>query len=176
MIDATFLGNCSSIIDWAKVIDQIKFKDPEIRPSLDKIIDSRILEFSQKWEDANYRHRSQGGNVEWQMFYPGKHFDQEVVDKFCEFTKIKNYSSVWISRIMPGCCIPPHFDILINRVQGMRRIHCHISQPELGHVFVLKDTCFYNQNPGDIFGWKNPGEWHMGFNGGFNPKYLFNIY
>jgi hypothetical protein len=130
-----FIGNCSKV-DWISLIEELKDQTPEIRPK--KMPKEEYPDFAYMWDKAGYRLRSEGGNAEWQMFYPKQHFDQSVVDTFCDVNGIEEYSSVWISRIMPGCCAPIHYDILINRVKNLRRIHCHISPPEPGHICIKR--------------------------------------
>lgn len=173
MKNAKFIGNCSTI-NWKNLIEDLKKQNPEIRPK--QLFREQYPDFAYMWENAGYRLKSDGGNVEWQMFYPDQHFDQKIVDEFCKFSQIEEYSSVWISRIMPGYCAPRHYDILVNRVKNLRRIHCHISPPEPGHIFILNDEHFYNQLPGNTYEWNNPDEWHVGINCDLNPKYILNIY
>jgi hypothetical protein len=183
-----FLGNCSHIIDWDDVIANLErcdytsdpgpFSGPEHKegddiPLLDEVV--------ALWKKAGYRSTLEGGTVEWDMFFPGDHFDKSVVDKFVEFYKIEKYDSAWISRLNPGKFSPWHWDVNNEEEKMLAlpdrpRWHCHISKPAFGHVFVCEEHVFYGKQQGDAFEWDNRRRWHAGSNCGLVPKYQFNLW
>lgn len=178
-----YMGNCSDIIDWDKVIKDCENTTPEYvgpshsrkdnLPGLDKIIDN--------WDQAGYKLARDGGTIEWDMFIPGKQFDQCVVDKFCKFVGINCYKTAWVSRVNVGRTTALHWDVHDDETQLAKlpdppRFHCHIGKPKPGHVFLLESQCLYWQDQGDTYQWPNRKSWHAGGNAGLTPKYLFNIW
>lgn len=173
------IGNCNNIINWNSIILDCENSKPEYVgpshkrgddvPGLDEILDM--------WDAAGYKTVAQGGTVAWDMFMPGKQFDQAVVDKFNEYFEI-DCKNVWISRIWPGRFAPIHWDVHDNEneIGDRPRWHCHIGQPQWGHVFIVGDTCLYNQPQGTAYEWSSRRLWHAGTNCGTVPKYLLNLW
>jgi hypothetical protein len=178
-----YIGNCSNIIDWDKVIKDCENTAPEYigpshsrkdnLPGLDKIIDN--------WDRAGYKLAKDGGTIEWDMFIPGKQFDQKVVDQFCNFVGISTYKTAWVSRVNVGRTTALHWDVhddeeQLSKLPDPPRFHCHIGKPAHGHVLLLESDCLYWQQQGDTYQWPNRKAWHAGGNAGLTPKYLFNIW
>lgn len=180
-----YLGN--STINWTEVIKDLELQSPaEIGPKhkegdpipgLDKVINL--------WKDAEYKTLGEGGTVGWDMFYPGQNFDTDIVDQFIkEFNLqeiISKVHSAWISRIHPGHFAPMHWDVQDDEEKlafqpDIVRFHCHISPPQFGHIFIVEDQCFYNQQQGASYQWTSRKAWHAGTNCGLKPKYLFNLW
>lgn len=183
-----FIGNCSSVIDWDEVITTLEQCGHETHPGpfhgpTHKEGDPIPLldEVTNIWRDEGYKRVEDGGTVQWDMFFPGTHFDQSIVDKFVEFYKIEKYSSAWISRIWPGNQAPMHWDVNDDEEEYLKlpdrlRWHCHVSRPNFGHVFVCEDQAFYGRPQGDTFLWNTRRLWHAGTNCGLVPKYQFNLW
>lgn len=178
-----FVGNCSSIINWNDVIKDCENSTPEYigpshsrkdnLPGLNNIIDM--------WDNAGYKLAKDGGTIEWDMFIAGKQFDQQVVDQFCEFVGLESYRTAWISRVNVGRTTALHWDVhddeeLLSTLPEPLRYHCHVGQPELGHVLLVGNECLYYQEQGNTYLWPSRKSWHAGGNAGFRPKYLFNIW
>lgn len=182
-----YVGNCGpsvgDIIDWRKVISDIEHQTPayigpshkrgDTIPGLDDVIN--------KWDTAGYKLFRDGGTVEWDMFLPDVNFPKEIVDKFAEFVGIEQWSSAWISRINQGRMAPYHWDVhddeeKLKLEPDRIRFHCHIGEPEFGHVLIVEDQVFYNQPRGSVFKWSSRTLWHAGINIGLKPKYLFNFW
>lgn len=177
-----YAGNCSSVIDWSSVIKDLEHAAPgyigpshkrgDCIPGLDNILDM--------WERAGYKTVKDGGTVAWDMFFPGTHFDKQIVDKFLEFVGIESARSVWISRVWPGRYAPWHWDVQDDEadLKGKEfiRFHCHISKPQFGHIIIVDDKCLYNQEQGDVYKWSDRKLWHAGTNCGLQPKYIFNLW
>ena len=172
------LGICNTI-DWDSVIDQCASVDPEYVgpshkrgdtvPGLDPILDM--------WEQAGYKTVHEGGTAGWDMFIPGKQFDQSIVDAWNEFYGL-DCKNVWISRIHPGRFAPIHWDVHDNEesIPDCPRYHCHIGSPQWGHIFIAGNETFYNIPQGATYEWVDRKLWHAGTNCGTVPKYIWNAW
>lgn len=183
-----FLGNSNSIINWDEVISGLErcgfeqHPGPDIGPTHkpgDPI--PKLNEVTDIWQGNNYLSVEDGGTVQWDMFFPGTHFDHSVVDKFLEFYEIKEYNSAWISRVNPGKFAPIHWDVNDDEdyylsIPDKLRYHAHISKPSFGHIFVVENEILYGKEQGDVFQWDSRRYWHSGMNCGLVPKYQFNLW
>ena len=85
----TFLGNCSSVIDWDTVIRDLEHCQPNHGPTHKEGDPIPLLnEVTTIWRDEGYKTVELGGTVQWDMFFPGVHYDRSVEEKFCEFFNI----------------------------------------------------------------------------------------
>ena len=183
-----YLGNSSDIIDWNEVIAGLERCGHDSHPGpfsgpTHKAGDPipRLNEVTDLWIKAGYKSIEEGGTVQWDMFFPGIHFDQSIVDKFAKQYNIEQYEDAWISRIHPGRFAPIHWDVnddeaMLLALPDRKRWHCHIGKPEFGHIFVVADQCLYNQEQGAAYEWDDRRYWHAGTNCGVVPKYLFNLW
>lgn len=187
MNTAKFLGNCTHVINWNRIIQDLMsqtaptvgpmfgdgYKDrytPESIPNFEKFLETKKV-----WKNSGYLSSLDGGTAEWHMYYPGINFDLCVVEKFVDFYKIDNYHQCWISMILPGKCAPWHVD-QYDQDKKIKRYHCHIGTPEMGHVFMIENDYYINSSQGDTYLWNDINAWHAGFNAGQNPKFLLNLY
>ena len=183
-----FLGNSSDIIDWDEVIAGLtrcgyeSHPGPFIGPSHKEGDDiPKLNEVIEIWKRNGYKPVEEGGTVQWDMFFPGIHFEQSVVDAFCKKYSIEKYDSAWISRVWPGRFAPIHWDVNDNEeyylsIPDRLRWHAHINKPAFGHVFVVENELLYSKDQGDVFQWDSRRLWHAGMNCGLLPKYIFNIW
>jgi len=176
------IGNCSDI-DWDSVIADCVNSEPEyVGPSHSKHDNIPGLEeVAALWEHAGYKTLKEGGTVGWNMYIPGKQFDQKAIDQFCKTFEIANYRTAWISEIKPGNFAPIHWDVNDNeeelkKLPPMVRYHCHIGKPKFGHVFIANDRCFYNQPQGETYKWADRRYWHAGTNCGLGSKFILNLW
>jgi hypothetical protein len=183
-----YVGNSNEVIDWDEVILGLQQHDYETHPGPfkgpthkagDDLPGLNVI--TDLWTRAGYKPVEEGGTVQWDMFHPGVHFDQSVVDKFVKYFDIQDYSTAWISRIHPGNFAPWHWDITDDEKKLLAmperpRWHCHIGKKAFGHIFIANDICFYNQDQGASYMWDDRRYWHAGTNCGLEPKYLFNIW
>lgn len=177
-----FVGNCSHIIDWQEVVDDLTNQTPGYigpRHREDDPIKG-ISDIALLWKNAGYKLLHENGTAGWDMFFPNVNFSESIVNKFSEFVGI-NPINAWISRVNPGMVAPWHWDANDNEeeyetIVGIKRFSCHISKPSPGHVFIVEDHCFYDQKQGDVYLWPSRKSWHGGANCGLVPKYLFNIF
>lgn len=133
------LGVCDTI-DWDSVIEQCASVDPEFVgpshkrgdtiPGLDPILDM--------WVEAGYKTVHEGGTAGWDMFIPGKQFDESVVDEWNTYYGLE-CNNVWISRVWPGRFAPIHWDVHDDEVNlpDCPRYHCHIGKPQWD-IFLLQ--------------------------------------
>lgn len=176
------IGICD-IIDWNDLIKQLENTSPTYVGPSHKEGDPipGLEEVTDIWKRANFKTVHEGGNVGWDMFVSGHSFSKEIPEKFCEFVGLKSYNSCWISRIHIGHFSPWHWDVNDDEVElsrrtDIRRFHCHISPPAHGHILIVENQCFYNQQQGSVYEWPSRKSWHAGMNSGLTPKYLFNIW
>ena len=139
-----------------------------------------ISEVAAKWDAAGHVLIADGGTAGWDMFFPGVHFSQTIVDTFAEFINATEINC-WVSRIQPGNMTPWHWDANDNeeeyrKMPNMIRCSCHVSPPTPGHALMLEEYCLYNQAQGNVWEWPDRTSWHGGINCGFTPKYLFNFF
>jgi hypothetical protein len=178
-----YVGNCSDIIDWDRVIEKLKDATPDyIGPKHTPSDDIPGLdEISKLWKRAGYKNKADGGTVAWDMFFPGKQFDQLIVDQFAKFVGVETYKACWISRINVGYFAPQHWDVTDDETElallpEFPRYHCHIGKPKFGHIFIAGEQCFYNQEQGATYRWPSRKLWHAGNNIGLEPKYILNFW
>jgi len=176
-----FVGNTNTIIDWDHVINVIKDLSPGYvgpRHSKDDDIVG-IREMSMLWDKAGFKLLKDGGTAGWDMFFPDTHFDRNIVTLFAKFVNVEPIDC-WISRIHPGNMTPWHWDCNDKEDEYSKlktsRFTCHISKPQVGHITMVEDKCFYFQEQGNVWEWPARTSWHGGINCGLEPKYLFNFF
>lgn len=166
-----YVGVCP--IDWQQLINHLETQQPYIGPKHkegDNI--PGLNEVTDLWKKAGY-----GPTVQWDMFYPGDHFDNKIVEEFAKWVGITSYTNAWVSRIHPGYFAPQHWDVQDNEpLPDTIRYHCHMSKPQFGHILIVEDKCLYNQEQGTVYKWNSRKAWHAGTNCGLVPKYIFNIW
>lgn len=167
----TYVDICP--IDWPQLIAHLETQKPYIGPKHragDNI--PGLKEVTDMWEKSGY-----GSSVQWDMFYSGEHFDNKIVDRVVEWTGLSSYTNAWVSRIHPGYFAPVHWDVQDNEpLPDTVRFHIHMSKPQFGHIFIVENTCLYNQEQGATYKWSGRKLWHAGTNCGLVPKYIFNIW
>jgi hypothetical protein len=179
-----YFGNCNTI-DWTALVESLKTQEPAYVGPRHKAGDVKAIgidDVANKWINAGYKYKAEGGSASWDMFLPGANFDQSIVFKFVDFLGLDNYSNAWISRVNPGYVAPWHWDVTDDEhtldSQQSVRFHCHI-QPQvdvIGHTLIVEDTCLYNQAIGETYQWEARKSWHGAANCGFTPMYLFNLW
>lgn len=123
------------------------------------------------WKSKNFNTDS----VKWTNFYNTK----EVETKLAAELNITPLRS-WISCVEPGYMTGYHYDIDDNEQEYLKhgllkRYSVFISEPSIGHIFILGKEYFYNKTQGTIVKWSNYREWHNGINGGLENKYMFHL-
>lgn len=177
-----FIGNCDTI-DWLSLISDLeKQQSAYVGPRHDKGDNvPGVEEVAAPLRDAGYKMKHEGGNASWDMYLPGKNFDENIVKEFMRFVGMTEYTNAWISRVKPGDVAPWHWDITddektLDSKKKFDRFHCHVSPPSPGHVLIVDEHCLYNQPSGATWKWPSRKSWHAGANAGLKPKYIFNIW
>lgn len=166
-------------IDWNNLIAGIVLEQGDVRVPGKKFYqntDGRFDEIINKWQSAGYE---SSGSVEWINYYPGKHFDNRVIDKLATAMGLSP-ARCWISKIRPGKMAPYHQDIdddIEKYLQygPIERYSIFISRPSLGSVFLLKNQVFHLQPQGTMVKWDNYLDWHAGVNCGFEDKFMLHF-
>jgi hypothetical protein len=176
-----FLGNIGSIFDCEKLISQLAIHDGELHTtnislSPDNPEYANHLAQKKLATEAGY---DTNGAMEFRHYKPGRHFDKEFVDIFSNFVKATPLV-IFVSEIQPGKMAPWHWDIdqfetEHSKLGTLVRYHLHLSKPSPGHVFIVDDQVFYNEEQGNVYQWGNRKAWHAGTNCGMYPKYLFSF-
>lgn len=179
----TYVGICD-VIDWEQFIKDLENQTPGyVGPRHDVGHEvPGVEEVAKPLRDAGYKMADEGGNARWDMFLPGKNFDTEIVEKFCNWVGMSGFTNCWVSRIMPGDVAPWHWDItdheetLDQESTDPDRYHVHMCKPQPGHISIIEDNCLYLQEQGATYKWPSRKSWHCGANAGLVPKYQFNIW
>jgi hypothetical protein len=184
-----YLGNCSDIVDWDQFINQLEKIEPMIGYQYDEnraeSQDITVKEIASAWATAGYPMTNTSSNspLAWEAWYSGVHFDQTIQDKICDLLGITPIDVSMVTRLIPGRFAPWHWDIrnseTIERFSSygkpIIRVHIHMTRPQPGHVFVIGNHCFYNEEQGSMYKWVNWQDYHAGANCGLGAKYQFSI-
>ena len=166
-------------IDWQQIIDGLDLTQGEIRSygvDFYRNEDGQFNHIIDLWQEAGY---DKTESVEWINFYPGKHFDNNVVTEFETLTNT-TCARAWISCIRPGKMAPYHQDIDDNIEEYLKqgnlvRFSVTANNPSNGQIFIVEKKALYNQPQGTVYEWPHYLAWHAGGNCSFKPKFLFNL-
>ena len=178
------IGSTNGLIDWDNIIKSIVPRSGDYNsPSTvtDRVKDDPNVnlgyykEIMETWKNANYDFK----NIEWWDYYPGEHFDSSVQDIFADIVNAIP-RRVFISEVMPGQCVPYHWDVEDNEDEWLNqgeliRYVCFIDKPKFAQAFILESECFYNVKQGEIYQWDCHRDFHAGTNAGQGPYYLFHF-
>lgn len=184
MKDSVYIGNFNDIIDCSALVEKLRTQQGDKRDvenySSSKAENSeRILNEKQKianmWISGGY---IESNAAEWTNFYPGVHFELEIVEKFSNRVNADPYN-IWVSSMCPGKCIPLHWDIIkdyekYEKDPRVVRYSFFIDKPQIGKAFILNDEVYHNIEQGSVYKWNKWDEWHAGFNCGLSQKFLFH--
>lgn len=160
------------MIDWKMIIDNLKDgRIITVNPANWNMDNPKYKEMVELWESSNFNTAS----VRWINYYD----TQEIEIKIAQELSITPLRS-WISCVEPGYMTGYHYDIDDNEQEYLshgllKRYTVFISEPAIGHVFILGKDYFINNCLGTIVKWKTHREWHCGMNGGLQNKYMFHI-
>lgn len=164
------------MIDWNIVVKKLGDGDEVTTdPSRWNLSNSEYKKIYDQWEQANFNM----GAVKWINYYPGKHFDQNIVDEVSKSLTVKTHRA-WISRIDPGYFAPWHWDVEDNITEyeskgKIKRFSIFVSESSPGHFFTVDNKVFFNYHQGEVYEWKDYNAWHAGANAGLKPKYMFHL-
>ena len=160
------------MIDWNLVITNLKDgRDITVDPSRWNMDNPEYTEILKLWKDNNFNTDS----VKWTNFYNTSELAIEIA-KEVGITPLRS----WISCVEPGYMTGYHYDIDDNENEylkhgTLKRYSVFISEPNVGHLFILGKEYFYNKPQGTILKWGNYRDWHNGINGSLSKKYMFHI-
>ena len=134
------------------------------------------MEIYQIWRDANFN----ASSIKWINYYPGKDFEQDIVDNVAAHLQFQGVHRAWISRIDPGYMAPWHWDVDDNEDEYLqkgpiKRYTVIIKDFAKGHVFILNDDYYTKCKVGELIAWPNSRDWHSGINAGMEPNYMLHI-
>jgi len=160
------------MINWKDVIANLSNGSVvTVDPARWNTKNSEYKEMLDLWQSKNFNTSS----VRWVNFYDTIHLEEELSSQL-KITPLRS----WISCVEPGYMTGYHYDIDDNESEYLKhgkiqRFSIFISEPDIGHLFILNKTYYYNNVPGTIVKWNNHREWHNGINGGFTNKYMFHL-
>ena len=160
------------MIDWKNIVANLKDgRVVTVDPARWNMNNPKYKEMVELWETNNFNTDS----VRWINYYDTK----EIEEKFAKEVNITPLRS-WISCVEPGYMTGYHYDIDDNEQEYLKhgllkRYTVFISEPALGHIFILGKEYFVNQPAGRMLKWNKHNEWHTGINGGLKNKYMFHI-
>jgi hypothetical protein len=160
------------MINWNQIIKSlVDGRIVTVDPSKWNMNNPEYKKMLDLWESKNFNTAS----VKWTNYYDTK----DLEDKIAQSLSITPLRS-WISCVEPGFMTGYHYDIDDNEEEylkngTLKRYSIFISEPTVGHIFILGKDYFYNNPQGTIVKWSNHREWHNGINGGLENKYMFHI-
>jgi hypothetical protein len=160
------------MINWNNVISNLKDGQVvTVDPSRWNMSNPEYQQILDLWKSKNFNTDS----VKWTNYYDTKYLEFEIAQQV-SITPLRS----WISCVEPGHMTGHHYDI-DDREQEyltyglLKRYTVFISNPSIGHIFILGNDYYYNKPQGTILKWSNYREWHNGINGGLANKYMFHI-
>jgi len=160
------------MINWNNTINDLKDgRVVTVDPARWKMDNPEYAKMLKLWTDCNFNTNS----VKWINYYDTKNIELEIAQEL-SITPLRS----WISCVEPGYMTGHHYDIDDNEQTYLKhgylkRYSIFISEPTVGHLFILGKEYFYNKSQGTIVKWGNYKEWHNGINGGLTNKYMFHI-
>lgn len=160
------------MINWNLIISNLHNGNVvTVDPDRWKATNPEYKEMLDLWESKNFNTAS----VKWINYYDYGNVESIIATNL-NITPLRS----WISCVEPGFMTGYHYDIDDNEVEylkhgRLKRYSIFISEPAIGHLFILGKDYYYNKPQGTIVKWNNYREWHNGINGGFTNKYMFHI-
>jgi len=160
------------MINWNSVISNLTDgRVVTIDPARWNMNNPEYKEMLELWQRSNFNTDS----VKWTNYYDTKDLEVEIAQQV-SITPLRS----WISCVEPGYMTGYHYDIDDSEQEYLthgllKRYTVFISNPSIGHIFILGNDYYYNKPQGTILKWSNYREWHNGINGGLANKYMFHI-
>jgi hypothetical protein len=160
------------MIDWNSVISNLKDGSVvTVDPARWRMSNPEYSKMLDLWKSKNFNTDS----VKWTNYYDYENIEPIVANSL----DIKPIRS-WISCVEPGYMTGYHYDIDDKETEylkhgDIKRYSIFISEPDVGHLFILGKDYHFNKSVGTTLKWDNYREWHNGINGGLSNKYMFHI-
>lgn len=160
------------MVNWNNVINNLTDgKVITVDPTRWNMGNPEYEEILKLWKAKNFNTAS----VKWTNYYNTKDIEHKIADR----VGIAPLRS-WISCVEPGYMTGYHYDIDDNEQEylkngALKRYTIFVSEPDVGHVFILGREYYFNQTQGTMLKWDHHRMWHNGINGGLSNKYMFHI-
>ncbi len=160
------------MINWGSIISNLKDGSVvTVDPARWRMSNPEYNEMLNLWKSKNFNTDS----VKWTNYYDYGNIESTIADNL----EIKPIRS-WISCVEPGYMTGYHYDIEDREKEYLehgtiKRYSIFISEPDVGHLFILGKDYYFNKSVGTTLKWNNYREWHNGINGGLSNKYMFHI-
>ena len=160
------------MIDWNSVISNLKDGSVvTVDPARWRMSNPEYSKMLDLWKSKNFNTDSE----KWTNYYDYENIEPIVANSL----DIKPIRS-WISCVEPGYMTGYHYDIDDKETEylkhgDIKRYSIFISEPDVGHLFILGKDYHFNKSVGTTLKWDNYREWHNGINGGLSNKYMFHI-
>lgn len=107
---------------------------------------SVCLDYYKEWIDIGIDSTNNKG-LEWLFLVKEDFYKQGGKEE----PTLSNYKIAhwWLSKIMPGCVLPLHFDG--PRYDSKQRAFCALTDYQTGHIFLYQDTLWTNYQRGDTY-------------------------
>jgi hypothetical protein len=160
------------MINWNSIIDNLKDgKVVTVDPTRWNMDNPEYKQMLDLWKDSNFNTDS----VKWTNYYDTKEIEKEIAEQV-GVTAVRS----WISCVEPGYMTGYHYDIDDNEQEylkqgALKRYTVFVSEPDVGHVFIIGKEYYFNKPQGTILKWGNYRDWHNGINGSLSNKYMFHL-
>lgn len=185
MLKTEYVRNCQDIFNCDLITDRLKNNPGHVKTPINpyaigiNFSNDHVQENKKMYDDWKAWGYIANNSIEWINYYPDTDFDSSLTNKLCEELSVES-KHVWISSINPGKCIPWHRDIENLEKEWAEegelvRFTVFLSDPEIGHFFVVDDQCFHMIEKGAIYKWSRWNYYHLGSNVGKSKKYLLHL-
>jgi hypothetical protein len=163
-------------LDWPGIIKSLDGGDHvSTDPSRWDLTNPGYLEIYDRWAQAGFNMSAIG----WINYYPGRDFDQQVIDHAETCLGIKTHRA-WISRINPGYMAPPHWDVDDREKEYLQQGHILrktiiMHQFDLGQILIIDGKYYNDLRPGSVIHWNHYRDTHSAANASLTGNYLLHI-
>lgn len=160
------------MINWNLIINNLTDgKVVTVDPAKWNMNNPEYVEMLNLWKSKNFN----TSIVKWTNYYEYSNVESQVADEL-RITPVRS----WISCVEPGYMTGYHYDIDDNEQEYLKkgflkRYSVFISEPDVGHLFILGKDYYFNKPQGTTLKWGHYRDWHNGINGGLSNKYMFHI-
>jgi hypothetical protein len=133
-------------------------------------------EILKKWQDAQFNLAS----IKWTNYYPGLHFQSELVNQLVIDLKLSGLHRAWVSRVDPGFMTGWHWDVDDNEEQYLEKgsiVRYTIALQDFapGQIFILDKEYHLDSVAGKIIQWSDHRLWHTAMNSSYQPNWMLHI-
>lgn len=179
---ATYIGNINELISTSDLLNSLGTGMYEVchmrnqqGQLKEELLNGVQKENVENWYRAGYPDPICNGTVHCPHF----HFDEKFL--FAINKKLNIIADrCAISVTLPGQVIAPHTDVdgrelSLSSLGEIKGFHIHLGMTDPGHVFMIENQTFYQQQCGAIYEWDNWHSLHSGANAGLTTRYIMAI-